>query len=450
MRPLSLRTRLGVWAALMLAPPLVVFGCVVAWSVYEQEVDAMERELRVESASVLGRMIESRKTGRVPEELRALIEPFHPYIEVLGADGKPVYRSAMLAGVPGVTDPRESGNARTVSINGVAVRQVTVASDGLAVSLGASLALPRRKLGELLRGYAFATPFLLATFALGASWIARRALRPLGEITARAEQISTSSLDARLPLPAAQDELRRLTEVLNSMMSRLESGFAQVARFSSDASHELRTPLAVLRAELETALLPGTTDETRVHLIHTILDEVRRLSSLVDDLLLLSRSDAGKLELDIQPTDLSRIASAAVEDARLLGEMRGLSVEADVAPGVQVRGDAARLRQVLLNLVDNAVKFNRDSGRLRITLAATPGEARLAVGNTGPGLRPEHRTQIFDRFFRGDPARSRDVAGFGLGLSLTREIMLAHGGRIELARSDEDWTEFLVALPLAD
>jgi heavy metal sensor kinase len=449
MRPFPLRIRLGIWAALMLALPLAVFGCVVAWSVYEQEVDAMERELRVESASVLGRMLESRKSGRIPDELRALIEPFHPYLEVLGADGKPIYRSSMLADAPVVTDPNGAGTARTTSINGVAVRQVTVAADGLTVSLGGSLAQPRRKLGELVRGYAYATPFLLATFAVGAAWIARRALQPLEKIIARAEHISTASLDERLPLPAAKDELRRLTEVLNGMMSRLEAGFAQVARFNADASHELRTPLAVLRAELETALRPGTSDEARIATIHSILDEVRRLSSLVDGLLLLSRSDSGKLELEVRSTNLSRIASASADDARLLGEMRGLSVEVEIAPDVQVRCDAARLRQVLLNLVDNAVKFNRDGGRLRISLAAAEGEARLNIGNTGPGLSPGHRSRLFERFFRGDPARSREIAGFGLGLSLSREIMLAHGGRIELARSEEDWTEFLVALPLA-
>ena len=449
MKPLSLRARLGVWSALMLALPLVVFGCVVAISLYFAEVEALDRELRVESASVLGRMIEAQKTGREPVELRALIEPFHPYLEVVRSDGTPVYRSAMLARLPPVTEPAATGSVRTLEIAGTAVRQATAASDGLAVSLGASLARPREKLGQLLRSYAIAAPFLLVAFAVGAAWTARRALRPIEEITARAEGISAASLDARLPVPVPKDELRRLTEVLNSMMGRLEGSFAQVARFTSDASHELRTPLAVLRAELETALQPGTTDDARVVRIHAILDEVRRLSSLVDSLLFLSRSDAGKLELDLQPVNLSRLAAAAVDDARLLGETRGISIEADVLPDATVLADPGRLLQVLLNLVDNAVKFNRDGGRIHIALTTTTGGLQLAIGNTGPGLSAEHRTRIFERFFRGDPARSREVTGFGLGLSLSREIMLAHGGRIELARSEEDWTEFRVTLKVA-
>ena len=449
MRALTFRVRLGVWAVLMLALPLVIFGCVVAVSVYYDEVEATARELRVESASVLGRMLDARRTGREPEEVRALIEPFHPYLEVLDESGKPVYRSAALAGLPVITDPRESGNVRTLALGDTVVQQATASADGLTVSLGASLARPRAKLRQLLRGYAVATPFLLAAFAVGAAWVARRALRPIEEITARAEQISAASLDARLPVPAAKDELRRLTEVLNGMMTRLEGSFQQVARFTSDASHELRTPLAILRAELETALRPGTTPEAREARIHSVLGEVLRLSSLVDSLLLLSRSDAGRLELDLQPTDFSRMVQAAADDARLLGEPLQLSIASELPPGVLVRADAARLRQVLLNLVDNAVKFNRRDGRLQLTLAAGENEVRLTVGNTGPGLSAEHRARIFERFFRGDPARSREVAGFGLGLSLSREIMLAHGGRLELACSEEDWTEFCVVLPVS-
>ena len=308
MRPLSLRVRLGIWSALMLALPLVVFSCVVAVDLYSEEVDALDRELRVESVSVLARMLDAEKTGRDPVELRALIEPFHPFLEVIRtADRSPVYRSAMLAGRPCVTDPTATGTVRTLEIAETAVRQATAASDGLAVSLGASLARPRLKLRQLLRSYAIAAPFLLVAFALGAVWVARRALHPIEEIAARAEGISAASLDARLPVPAAKDELRRLTEVLNGMMGRLEGSFSQIARFTSDASHELRTPLAVLRAELETALQPGTTDEARVARIHTILDEVRRLSSLVDGLLFLSRSDAGKLELDLHDRGTARV-----------------------------------------------------------------------------------------------------------------------------------------------
>ncbi len=449
MRQLPLRVRLGAWSVLMLALPVVIFGCVVAVSVYYGEVESTARELRVESASVLGRMLDARRTGRDPEEVRALIEPFHPYLEVLDESGKPVYRSALLAGLPVITDPRESGNVRTFSLGDTVVQQATASSDGLTVSLGVSLARPRAKLRQLLRGYAVATPFLLAAFAFGAAWVARHALQPIEEITARAEHISAASLDARLPVPAAKDELRRLTEVLNGMMARLEGSFQQVARFTSDASHELRTPLAVLRAELETALRPDTTPEAREARIHSVLDEVHRLSSLVDSLLLLSRSDAGHLQLGLEPTDLSRMAEAAADDARLLGEGRRLGVWSKLRPGVTVRADAARLRQVLLNLVDNAVKFNRRAGRVRLALEASATEVRFSVGNTGPGLSTEHRARLFERFFRGDPARSREVAGFGLGLSLSREIMLAHGGRLELVSSEEDWTEFCVVLPVS-
>ena len=278
-----------------------------------------------------------------------------------------------------------------------------------------------------------------------------RALRPLGEVARRADEISTRSLSARLPVPEAKDEVHTLVVVLNRMMSRLEEGFQRISRFTADASHELRTPLAVMRAELEA--LQQQRDPTAgapPDRIESLLGEVRRLTGLVDSLLLLSRADGQGALVEKQPFDLTRAVLAAAEDARLLGEERTLEVECIAAPGIQVRVDPSRIRQILLNLIDNAVKFNRPGGRIRILLDQPGDRARVVIGNNGAGLSEAQRGRLFERFFRGDPARSRAVPGFGLGLALSRELARAHGGDLVLSDTRPDWTEFALTLGMED
>jgi signal transduction histidine kinase len=447
MKPLPLRTRLGLWASAMLALPLLVFAGAVAIHIYHQEVRTLEGELRVEAASVLQRARTVPRTDQGIREVSELIEPFHPFLEISSLDGTPPYRSPALAGHLPITDPSRNNHAHTMRVHGVPARVVTLSAGNLTVALGAPLARARARLGQLLKAYLIAAPPLLLAFAGGAAWMTRRALRPLREIAERAEAISTRSLNARLPVPEPNDEVRALTEVLNRMMSRLESGFAHISRFTADASHELRTPLTIIRGELESALGTEMSPEARVARIQSILEEVRRMSSLVDSLLILSRSEGGNLDLAKASVDLSLMVASAAEDARTLGEPMGLDVALAAPEGVRVTADRGRLRQILLNLIDNAVKFNRAGGTIRMRLETAPGTVTLYVGNSGRGLSAVQRERLFERFFRGDTARSRAIDGFGLGLALSRDLARAHGGDLELTGSDPDWTEFRLSLP---
>ena len=232
------------------------------------------------------------------------------------------------------------------------------------------------------------------------------------------------------------------------MLDRLEKGFHQARRFSADASHELKTPLALLQAELEQALHSAPSGSPQQQTFSSLLDEIHRLKAILEKLLLLSLADSGRLVLQREPTDLGRIVSNIAEDCAALAPQ--VELEHDVPSGVLVQADAVLLEQALQNLTGNALNYNRPGGCIRVSLATAAGVATITVGNTGPGIPVVDRSRVFERFYRGDPARTRDrAAGVGLGLSLSREILRAHDGDLTLARTEDDWTEFVATLPLA-
>jgi signal transduction histidine kinase len=309
----------------------------------------------------------------------------------------------------------------------------------------------RKEAGELImdlaNAYVLALPVAVLVAALGVWWISRRALQPLEQIIAAAEQISARSLDQRLPPAFVHDEIGRLTRVLNDLFNRLERSFAQAIRFSSDASHELKTPLTIMRGEIEAALRTDFDEGNRQKLLDGLLGQTQRLAGIAEKLLLLSRADAGALILKSDDLDFSAMCLELVEDARILALRREISVESEIAPGIRVYADEAYLRQVLLNLLDNATKYNLDGGRIAISLGNSDLRAFFRIANTGPAISQEHRTLIFERFYRTDTSRSATVVGSGLGLSICREIVLAHGGQIWLESTEPGWTMFAVTLP---
>jgi heavy metal sensor kinase len=296
----------------------------------------------------------------------------------------------------------------------------------------------------------------------GGGWLlARRALRPVDQMTRAARRIEAEHLAQRLEGAEVNDELGRLAQTLNEMLARLEAGFAQVRRFSADASHELRTPLTVLKGEIEVALRnPRGADEYRRVLAST-LEEVERMARLVDELLLLSRADAGALRWESEPVELDRLVEEATKQADVLARPKRIGVTlTEVAPLI-VRGDGQRLKQLLLNLVDNAIKYTPDGGQVTLSLRATgrpPSDpaasgaeewAEIGVRDTGVGIPPEELPRIFERFYRADAARSREAGGAGLGLCIGKTIAEAHGGRIEVESRVHAGSTFRVFLPLS-
>ena len=299
---------------------------------------------------------------------------------------------------------------------------------------------------DLTGAYAAALAVAVPVAALGVWWITRKALQPLQQVAAAAEQIHAKALDQRLPEASAQDEVGRLVHVLNHAFDRLERSFEQATRFSSDASHELKTPLTIMRGEIESALKTEVEDPRVEVLLDGLLAETQRLCDIVEKLLLLSRADAGQLALAKEDLDFSSICCELAEDAQILAWPKRIRTEFEISPEVKVLGDESYLRRVLLNLLDNAIKYNVPGGSLSISLTTSNALARLRIANTGPGIRKEQESRLFERFYRGDSSHSSEVSGSGLGLSICREIVAAHGGQMWLERSLPEWTSFIVLL----
>ncbi|MBC8010282.1 MAG: HAMP domain-containing protein [Burkholderiales bacterium] len=292
-------------------------------------------------------------------------------------------------------------------------------------------------------------PVFAALAAWGAWWVSHRALDPLRKFTTAATEIAARRLDRRVPEPAADDDLRRLALAFNGMLERLEAGFDQAQRFAADASHELRTPLTIMRGEISRLLrAPGISPEVERKLA-SLQEEIGRLERISEHLLLLASFDAGQQGArHHEPLDFSALVREACEDAEVLASARDVRLRAEIADTPTVRGDPLLLRRLVLNLLDNATRYNLPDGEVACVLREASGRLELRVRNMGPGVPAEARARVFQRFFRADAARVS--GGHGLGLALAREIARSHGGELVLAPDPAPGlTEFLLTLPVA-
>jgi len=288
-------------------------------------------------------------------------------------------------------------------------------------------------------------------FGLGGAWLLLgRSLQPIADMSATAEAVSASTLSRRLDVAETQSELGPLARVLNRMLDRLEGAFEQQKRFTADASHELRTPLAVIHSQTELALSREREPAEYVQALETCARAAQRMRSLVNDLLVLARADAGMLELELQPFDLKACIEECVTLVQPLAAERGLPIGLHLSEGADVEwtGDLERTAQVITNLLTNAIRYNRPGGRVDVHLEAHPSEIVLAVTDTGIGIPEEERTRIFERFHRVDKVRSREMGGSGLGLAICRSLLAAQGGTIECASELGKGSTFTVTLPL--
>jgi heavy metal sensor kinase len=300
---------------------------------------------------------------------------------------------------------------------------------------------------DLVCAYMTALPVGVLVTGFGIWWITRKALRPLEDVADAAEQMHARSLSQRLPRPQVNDEIGRLVHVLNDAFDRLERSFTQATRFSSDASHELKTPLTIMRGEIESALRTHGGDQVIGVLLNELLEQTQRLSAIVEDLLFLSRADARTLSLKRQSVDFSMLCRDLLDDAEVLALHKHIATQSQISPNIRVWGDESYLRRVLLNLLDNATKYNVEGGTVSISLADSGSLALLRISNTGMEIPKIHEDRIFERFYRADPSRSSETVGSGLGLSICREIVLAHGGQIWFERPQSGLTAFAITLP---
>jgi heavy metal sensor kinase len=283
---------------------------------------------------------------------------------------------------------------------------------------------------------------------LGGWWLTRRALAPLARLTDAIQKIHERNLRQSLPRTGNGDELDRLTEVFNSLLARLDDSFHRIREFTLHASHELKTPLTVLCGEMETALRDESLAPAERERAASQLDELRRLARIVDGLTLLARADAGQVALKLEPLRFDELVRETFADLQILAEPQRIQVELTACPAATVRGDRHRLRQLLLNLADNAIKYNQPQGRVTMNLRHDGDFAEFKITNTGPGIPAELLPRVFDRFFRGDPAHSKEVDGCGLGLSIAQWIVSAHHGTIQIESTPGQLTTVTVRLPL--
>jgi two-component system OmpR family sensor kinase len=326
-----------------------------------------------------------------------------------------------------------------------AVIPLRVKGEPASLQDGADATVVRRTIAHLRSTLLLVIPIILAMCVAGGYWMSAWALTPVNEVTGALARIGARDLRQRLPLTRADDEARQLTEAINQLLERLERASASQRRFVSEAAHELRTPLAVLRSGLEVTLQrPRGAEESRAAL-EQAMGEVERLCTIAEDLLTLARLDA-EPGVRREPVDLSEIAAEAAAMAQILAEARHQEFALAADREIVVRGSAGDLRRVVLNLLDNAIKFTPERGRIEVGVSAQGPTALLSVRDNGPGIDPGDLEHVFDPFYR---SRSANGAGSGLGLALSREIVRLHGGAIQAANRAAGGCEIQVRLPLA-
>jgi heavy metal sensor kinase len=472
----TIRGRLTAWYSIALVGTLAAFAVVLYVTRRNASFEDLDRRIQSEAALSAGILAESYGSRGVLlvrdtliPELAAVLEAIPDFLIITHADGRVLFASSdaratfgafeqLTSLVKSAAGGRASG-ATWITPDGPAVRYVVRPLTGAGPQFGAVLAGASTQGAELGLQQLLSTLVVMIVIGVFPAvfvgrWIAQRALEPVDQIITEVREITDGrSLHRRLAVPMVRDELGRLAETLNQMMTRLERSFAALRRFTADASHELKTPLTVVRAGVERAITrPDVPQETLAALEET-LQEVNRMTELLDSLLTLARADEGRAELHREPVDLRAIVAEAGETGDLLADHAGVAIEIRTPPQPLVLAvDRSRVRQLLLNLIENAVKYTPRGGNVSVQLGASDGEVRLTVADSGIGIAPGDLPHIFDRFWRADSARTRtgERPGAGLGLAISKWIVEAHGGAIEVQSRPGRGTTFTVTFPRSD
>lgn len=463
MRIRSIRTRLTFWYTSLLALTFLLLG----GAAYGLLAYNLSHDVDTALSGVARLMAEqARRSGaaflppEVDEAFRRFFgfSPWDRYFEMIEPPDRsgPAPRPGKLPLSPKARENASEGLATFETLEGLApypVRVLTmpVIEAGRVVRLvqvGMSLEVSYNTRRRFLLTMAAVFPIGLLLAGGGGWLLARRALRPVDRMAETARRISAEQLAARLEDRGANDELSRLAQTLNEMLGRLDTSFRQIRQFSADASHELQTPLTILKGEIEVALRMPRTPEEYQRILKSALEEIDRVARLVEGLLLLARADAGVLRMDLQPVDLAQLVEDVYGQAKVLADRRKITLLLGVMEPLSIRGDYERLRQVLLNLVDNGIKYTPSGGRVTLSLQRDGEWASLRVTDTGIGLSPGDQEKIFERFYRSAEDRSRGEGGAGLGLCIARSIAEAHGGKIQVESTPGLGSTFTVLLPL--
>ncbi len=459
-----IRTRLTLWYVIVLASLLLLSWSITASFLFLQlrgqldhyaiqDIETVEGLLYFDAGGRLDMRVDYHNHPRSKQILER-------YLEVLSPDGSILFRNERLAGQSlggnPIPDEGEGGySTRSARLAGgtpvrLVSRRHTLDGHPLLLRLAYSEEPIRARFEELAVASFLSLPIILALVGIGSYVLAKRALTPLEEMACRAEEITSERLHERLPVGEVADELGHLASVFNQLLARLEQSFEQLRRFTSDASHELRTPLTSIRSVGEVALQKNGTREEYRDTIGSMLEEVNRLTALVDNLLTIARADAGRIQLHPTVFSAMDLAREATRLFDVLAEEKGQRIAVSGDEAVNVNGDRVFLRQALVNIVHNAVKHSPVGGAISVGVYREPaGNIRLEVADSGPGIAPEHSGKIFDRFYRVDESRSREAGGAGLGLSIAQWAVRVHGGNIRLVTTPGVGCIFQICLPSA-
>lgn len=478
---MSIRMRMTAWYCLLLAVVILGLGTFLVLRLSMDLRDAVDDEARASTAAILADVLDtssetdSDDAGADPqpddaaepeddvEELneaaRAVLPPGAGAVQLLDGQG----RVRAQYGAVADDQPLASGAARraagvssatsfTARLGDQGQRyrvRVTAFSDrGEVGFLVVALSLQRveNDVRRVLFLLLIAGPTVLAGTALSAYWLACVALRPVHRMTSDAQEIGTDRLHERVAVPRANDEIGRLAVTLNAMLERIERGVTQKRQLFADASHELRTPLAVMRAEIDVSLRGDALPRAAVEVLGSTRDEVDRMTRTVDNLLTLAEADQGRLELLTVRVRLDQAAEDAARPLTPLAAAKGVTMRFEGGPW-DAQADPHRLHLALTNLTENAIKFTAPGGCVRITSWRRDDEVGVTVTDDGPGIDPDDRERLFERFYRDDSARGRRIRGSGLGLAICHEVALAHGGRVWVDSEVGTGSAFSLALP---
>jgi heavy metal sensor kinase len=463
LRPTHLRARLTLWFVSTLAGLLILAWGATFAILFWQLRSQLDHFAIQEIETVEGLMfftpqgeLQMHEDYHNHPESKDVIDRF---LEILSPDGAVLYRNErlgnrVLGGAPFAGEGVGGYSVRSERLaDGTRVRLVsrTHSLDGrrILIRLGHTEEPLWSRLDEMMIASVFALPLVLGLAGFAGYGLVRRALGPIEQMARRAQEITPQRLHERLPNDNTGDELGQLARVFNETLARLEQAFEQLRRFTADASHELRTPLAAIRSVGEVGLQKDGSRAEYRDIIGSMLEEVNRLTSLVDNLLTISRADAGSLQLELVDVPVMQLVREAAALFEVLVEEKALNLIVAGDESATVQGDRLFLRQALVNLLHNAVKYSPLGGTISVRVKSSLNEVAVDIEDNGPGIPLEDRQKIFDRFYRVDRARWRESGGAGLGLSITKWVVEAHGGKIGL---ESEWTEgclFRVNLPLS-
>jgi heavy metal sensor kinase len=451
-----IRVRLTGWYTIVLTLMLVVYATATFVAVRHEFFEQLDDELHAdfeEAEGLLAPAAEGQVSWPADRHHDADSEADRGS-DVWSAAGEPLYRSTASAFLPSVALAAATATRRYESIVAAGHRWRTLVGTssvgGRTVILRVSRSEDRLRaqLWEVLVVLALGLPVVVALAGIGGYVLARRALTPIGHLALEARRITADRLHERLSVPNQTDEIGRLAAVINDTFARLEASFDQLRRFTADASHELRTPLSVIRGIGEIGLGETRTPAEYKETIGSMLEEVDRLTTLVDTLLRLSYGDAGTVRLSREPVEFDQVVRDVVSSLGVLAEERSQRLMVDASGRISVKADRLVLREAITNVVDNAIKYGPHGSTIDIHIRAKDGLATLTVADQGPGIAAEHRARIFDRFFRVDEGRSRDRGGAGLGLAIAKWAVEANGGRISVESGTNAGATFRIVLPI--